>query len=161
MSSATSLAKCQGIKNNWEQYELGGRLYGTGNYSVFVDNLKKQYKEIGCGIDPLLEKCFEREQYIIHLQNEISSVTQRNEPNYLSGLTATLNEENKKFSELGCAEKINQFKIGKVQDKTKETNLFDQERIEADSKFEVKKRIFIGGSVILIALGMLLIYKSE
>jgi hypothetical protein len=161
MSSATSLARCQGLKGNWEQYEVGGRLYGTGNYSSLIDRLKNQYKESGCGTDPLLEKCFEKEQYIINLQNAISSATQRNDPNYLSGLTATLNEENKKFSELGCAGKINQFKIGKVQDKTKETNLFDQERIEADSKFEVKKRIFIGGSVILIALGMLLLYKSE
>ena len=161
MSSATSLAKCQGLKGNWEQYEVGGRLYGTGNYSNLIDKLKNQYKESGCGTDPLLEKCFEREQYIINLQNEITSVTQRNEPNYLLGLTTTLNEENKKFSDLGCAEKINQFKIGKVQDKTKETYAFDQERIEADSKFEAKKRIFIGGSVILIALGMLFIYKSE
>jgi hypothetical protein len=156
-----SLARCQVIKNSWEQYEVGGRLYGTGNYSNLIDRLKNQYKESGCGTDLLLEKCFEKEQYISNIQNAISSATQRNDANYLSNLITTLNEENKKFSELGCAEKINQFKIGKVQDKTKETNLFDQERIEADSKFEVKKRIFIGGSVILIALTLIIVLQSE
>jgi len=161
MSSATSLAKCQGLKNNWEQYEVGGRLYGTRNVSVFVDNLKKQYKEIGCGIDPLLENCFLKDEIINNLQNQISASSQRNEVNYVSGIISSLNEQKQKFSDLGCAEKINQFKIGKVQDKLKESNLFDQERIDADSKFESKKRIFIGGSVILIALGMLFLYKSE
>ena len=161
MSSATSLAKCQGLKNNWEQYEVGGRFYGTRNFSVFVDNLKKQYKEIGCGIDPLLENCFLKDEIINNLQNQISVSSQRNEVNYVSGIISSLNEQKQKFSDLGCAEKINQFKIGKVQDKLKESNLFDQERIDADSKFESKKRIFIGGSVILIALGMLFLYKSE
>jgi hypothetical protein len=55
-----SLARCQVIKNSWEQYEVGGRLYGTGNYSNLIDRLKNQYKESGCGTDLLLEKCFEK-----------------------------------------------------------------------------------------------------
>lgn len=156
-----SLASCQGIKNSWEQYEVGERLYGTGNYTSIINSLKKKYTDNGCGTDPLLEKCFEREAYISNIQNGITIASQQNEINQLSGLVQTLGEENKKFSDLGCAEKINQYKIGKVQNKTKEAYAFDQERIEAESKFEAKKRIFIGGSVVLIALGMMLLYKLE
>jgi len=157
------LADCYNTKMRWKEYDVGGRFYGLGgaNYTDLVNKWKKEYADGGCGADPLLEECKWRELYLSTIRNDISVSSQQNNIRYVQSTSKVLEAENKKFNDLGCTAKINEQKSGALQEKIKEYSGFDKERIEAESKYEARKKIFIGGSVILIGLALIVVLQSE
>jgi hypothetical protein len=156
-----NLKDCYTTKMRWKEYEVGGRNYKAGFNTNIVAKWKKEYADGGCGADPLLEECLSKEQYLSNVRNAITVAGQQNNISYVESTIRGLEEDTKKFNELGCPAKINEQKTGALQEKIKEYSAFDKERIEAESKYEERKKIFIGGSVILIALTLIIVLQSE
>jgi hypothetical protein len=154
---------CESLRNKWGMYDVGGRLYNSDgrDWGFYVDSLKKQYAEKGCGKDPLMEKCVERELVIQNLQNRISQLNQQNNTVESSAWFKVLQEETKKFSDLGCNAKIQESRNSVLGEKIDKYNELDKQRIEAESKYQAKKKIFIGASFILVAVALVLILKKE
>jgi hypothetical protein len=156
-----NLKDCYTTKMRWKEYEVGGRNYIQGKHTALVETWKKQYADGGCGADPLLEECLSKEQYLSNVRNAISVAGQQNNISYVESTSRVLQDETKKFNDLGCTAKINEQKSGALQGKIQEYSAFDKQRIEAESKYEERKKIFIGGSVILIALTLIIVLQSE
>lgn len=156
-----NLADCYTTKMRWKDYEVGGRNYREGSHTALINTWKKQYADGGCGADPLLEECKWRELYLSNVRNAITVGGQQNNILNVQLDSKILQDETKKFNDLGCSAKINEQKSGALQKKIQEYSALDKERIEAESKYEARKKIFIGGSVILIGLALIVVLQSE
>lgn len=156
-----NLIECNQQRMNFEQYDVGGKLANLGNYTEFVKVLKDKYNNSGCGKDPLMEKCLERDLYIRNLQNTITQKNQQNNIPQASAWTKVLAEETKKFNDLGCSGKIQEARGAVVEEKLSKYNALDKERIEAESKYQENKKIFIGASVLLITVALIVVIKSK
>jgi len=154
---------CETLRNKWGMYDVGGRLYNSDSrdWGFYVDSLKKQYAEKGCGKDPLMEKCVERELVIQNLQNRISQLNQQNNTLESSAWLKVLQEETKKYSDLGCNSKIQENRNIVLGEKINKYTTLDKQRIEAESKYQANKKIFIGGSFLLVALAIILVIKVK
>jgi hypothetical protein len=159
---SNKLIDCQVLKMRWEDYDVGGKFYGLGgsDFTEIVNRWKKEYADKGCGADPLLEKCSERELYIQNLQNKITEKNQQNDIGQASRWTEVLNQETKKFSDLGCNAKIQESRNIVLGEKINKYTTLDKQRIEAESKYQANKKIFIGGSFILVAVALIVILKK-
>jgi hypothetical protein len=158
-----SLKLCHQYRTEWEQYEVGGKFYNQYKEitrSGEIAKWKKKYADDGCGKDPALEKCLNREWYIQNLQNQIFIENQQNNDRG-SGWGEVLAEETKKFNDLGCNAKIQQSRNVVVEEKLDKYTTLDKQRIEAESKYQANKKIFIGVSVILVAVALVVVIKSE
>ena len=155
------LVKCQLLNNEIKDYDVGGRLADVGNYTELVKKLKSKYNDSGCGKDPLMEKCLERELYIQNLQNNIYALNQQNKTVESSAWTKVLEEETKKFSDLACNSKIQENRNIVLGEKINKYTELDKQRIEAESKYEANKKIFIGGSFLLVAIAIILVIKVK
>jgi hypothetical protein len=156
-----NLIECHKIREDWQRYDVGGSLSNLGDYTQHVKNLKDKYSSIGCGEDPLMEKCLERELYIQNLQNLISEKTQQNDTEQLSAWAQVLAKETKMFNDLGCNAKIQERKNLVLGDKLSKYTAIDKQRIEAESKYQANKKIFTGVSVVLVALVIVILAKSK
>ena len=156
-----NLISCHQARMNWEQYDIGGRLSNSGNYTELVKGLKDKYTSVGCGQDPLMEKCLERELYIRNLQNNISEKTQQNNSGEANAWIQVLAKETKAFNDLGCSAKIQQSKNTILEGKLSEYTALDKERIEAESKYEANKKIFTSVSFLLVVVALLIVAKSD
>jgi hypothetical protein len=155
------LSDCYNTKMRWKEYEVGGRNYIQGKHTALVETWKKQYADGGCGADNLLEECKWRELYMQNLQNSIFVNNQQNNIGEASAWTKVLAEETKKFNDLGCNAKIQQSRNVVVEDKLSKYTALDKQRIEAESKYQANKKIFIGVSVLLVAVALVVVIKSE
>jgi len=151
------LSNCQSTRNNWEQY-------GTNppkELEIHVQNLKKLYQDGGCGKDVLLEKCKYLEDYIQNLRDD-------NEKNaYLDGESwiiesnlKTIAEKEAELKELDCAKKLEEYKQIAVKSTIDKYTTIDEERIGAESKYQANVRIFIGASVLVLALTIILVNRK-
>jgi hypothetical protein len=158
-----NLKDCYTTKMRWKEYEVGGRFYGLGgaDYTNLVNKWKKEYADGGCGVDATLEECLSKEQYLSNVRNAISVAGQQNNISYVSAMSPVLAQKTKEFNESGCSAKINESKGIALQGKIQEYSAFDKQRIEAESKYEARKKIFIGGSVILVGLALIVVLQSE
>jgi hypothetical protein len=151
---------CQTLRNKWEMYDVGGRLYKSDSrdWTFYVNNLKKQYADKGCGKDVLMEKCLEKEAVITNIRNTaFKSDAFQNSDMKLQ----VLNQEKQKFTELGCEKKIEQNRqvaVSKTIDKYSE---LDKQRIQSDSQYQVKVRIFMGASILLIGLTTIFLFPKK
>lgn len=156
-----NLIDCHQQRMNFERYDVGGSLANSGNYTQLVKILKDKYNNSGCGKDPLMEKCLERDLYIRNLQNKITEKNQQNKIVEASAWTKAFAEETKKFNDLGCNAKIQESRNVVVEEKLSKYTTLDKQRIEAESKYQANKKIFIGVSVILVAVALVVVIKSE
>lgn len=164
MTPTQQAIRCQQTRNNWEQYEVGGSQYENTNAitrSGEINKWKKKYSDEGCGKDILMEKCLERENYINQIRETISVKTQQGNLNYTDAMSKVLFEEKNKFSKLGCEKKIEQSRQVAVADTVNKYSELDKQRIEADSKYQVKVRVFMGASIFLIGLTVMIILKRK
>ena len=153
----SSLSDCQSTRNRWEQY-------GTNppkELETYVQNIKKSYQDGGCGKDVLLEKCKWIEDYIQNLRND-------NEKNaYLDGKSwiiesnlKTIAEKEAELKKLDCAKKIEENKQLAVKSTIDKYTTIDEERIQAESKYQANVRVFIGASVLVLALTIILVNRK-
>jgi hypothetical protein len=154
---------CQSLRNKWGMYEVGGILYNSDSrdWTFYVDNLKKQYADKGCGKDALMEKCLEREAYLTNLRESINAKAQQGNFTFVEGFTKILDVEKQKFSDLGCQKKIEENRRVAVLETIDKYSELDKQRIESDNKYQVKFRIFMGASVLLIVVTTILLLSKK
>lgn len=164
MTRTQQAINCQKLRINWEQYESENfnsvNPFASKNFET-IKYLKKKYDDEKCGKDVLMEKCLERENYINGIREAISVKTQQGNLNYTDAMSKVVFEEKNKFSKLGCEKKIEQSRQVAVSDTINKYSKLDKERIESDSKYQVKVRVFIGASVFLIGLTIMIIFKRK
>lgn len=153
--------ECQAKKTRWEAYDVGGKFYNLADYTSYVDGLKKEYEDGGCGKDTAMEKCQYLEAYISNVRNSISASTQQGNLNYVSANTKVLDSLKKEFSDLNCIKKIEEKKQEVVKNVTNTFTSLDTSRITENTTYERNKRIFFGVSVLLVGLSMFLINKKK
>lgn len=151
------LHECSALRDAWEQY-------GTNppkGLETIVNKYKKQYQDGGCGKDVLMEKCFGIEKYIKNLRDSIAeSTTQGNLPFVEASYPVLVSQKNK-FSSLGCEKKVEQYKQTFIKTAVDKYTTLDEQRIEAESKYQANVRIFIGVSILVIGLTVILTANSE
>ena len=151
------LSNCQSTRDRWEQY-------GTNppkNLETYVQTIKKLYQDGGCGKDVLLEKCKYLEDYIQNLRDD-------NEKNaYLDGKSwiiesnlKTIAEKEDELKKLDCAKKLEEYKQVAVKSTIDKYTTIDEERIQAESKYQENLRIFMGASVLVLALTIILVNRK-
>ena len=153
--------QCRQKRVEWESYEVGGSRYGNADYTGLVNIYKKQYADGGCGADPLMEKCLERELYIKNLQEVIRVASQQNNLNKATSTIEVLNRVTKDFTDSGCEAKIEESRRVVVQGISDKYSAIDKQRIEAETKYESNKKIFIGGTVLLISVALIFVLKRD
>ena len=151
------LSNCQSTRDRWEKY-------GTNppkNLETYVQTIKKSYQDGGCGKDVLLEKCKYLEDYIQNLRDD-------NEKNaYLDGKSwiiesnlKTIAEKEEELKKLDCAKKLEEYKQVAVKSTIDKYSSLDEERIQAEIKYQENLRIFMGASVLVLALTIILVNRK-
>lgn len=140
---------------NCHQLKLGGRYSNSEKALAELDYVKS-----GCGKDKLMEECSYLEKYLQNTRMSIESSLKKNDVIQAEEFQKIMLNSQKKFNDLNCSKKL--LEINKaVLDKTiNKYTEFDKERIEAESKYQRNKRMFLGASVLLISLTMLILSKK-
>lgn len=102
--------------------------------------LMQQYKDLGCGKDIPLENC-------LYYQYRL-----RQNPNDKSW-QAKLDKEN-------CKKKLTEYIQDTVKGVYNTYSELDKERIESESKYQRNQKVFFGGMVFLLVVGIFLIKKK-
>ncbi len=76
-------------------------------------------------------------------------------------LKSRLEEELKKYKDLNCDAKINQFRGGVVMSIAEVYQQLDKERIQAETEYQFKQRLFFGGLVVFGALLMITMFGKK
>ena len=150
------LSECQGLRNEWE-------VHGTNPpkaLETLVQKLKNKYQDGGCGKDVLLEKCKWKEAQIQNIRNDIEEATYQNTPWRVESYSKSLAEAEEEFKRLGCVKKIEENKQVAVKSTIDKYTTIDEERIEAESKYQANVRVFIGASVLVLALTIILVNRK-
>ena len=121
---------------------------------------KKKYNDGGCGADVLMEKCLEREAYINNVRTKSAILVKQGNLNWVESDNQIIAEEKRKFTELGCEKKIEESRQMSVKSIASKYSDLDKQRIEAESKYQIKVRIFMGASILLIGLTTLILNKK-
>ena len=158
---------CENIRIRWERYDVGGRLYdtipprGKEEFINLVNRYKKEYADKGCGKDISMEKCLYQEKVIVNMLEKMTSQSQIGNLDYNQAMYPLIAEEKKKFEDLGCIKKIEQNRQEVVAKKINVYGGLDKERIEAFSKYQVKFRVFMGASILLTALTIIILKTKK
>jgi|688.fasta_scaffold04758_40 hypothetical protein len=150
------LSECQSSRNEWERH-------GTNppkELQIYVQNIKKKYQDAGCGKDVLLEKCKWQEAYIQNIRNSIEEFTYQNNPSRVQASSKSLAEAEAELKKLDCAKKIEENKQVAVKSTINKYSALDEERIQAEIKYQTNVRIFIGASVLVLALTIILVNRK-
>lgn len=118
-----------------------------------IDQIRKLF--------PYSDNCFDMQKTIDKLINEKSYYALKMNSGELLVLDKRLGELNSYFNKITCEMIIGNKKLEQVSDIAKEFGEIDKIRIEAESKNEVKKRIYIGIAIILAGAGIILITNKK
>ena len=110
---------------------------------------------------PYSDDCVEVQKTIDKVINEKSFYALRLDSNELSVLDARLSELNNFFAKKNCQIVIGDKKLEQVNQIANKYKDVDKIRIEAESKSEVKKRIYIGIGILLVATSIILISNKK
>jgi hypothetical protein len=110
---------------------------------------------------PYSDDCVEMQKTIDKIINEKSFYALRLDSNELSVLDARLSEINNFFAKKNCQIVVGDKKLEQVNEIANKYKEIDKIRIEAESKSEVKKRIYIGIGILLVATSIILISNKK
>jgi hypothetical protein len=110
---------------------------------------------------PYSDDCVEMQKTIDKIINEKSFYALRLDSNELSVLDARLSEINNFFAKKNCQIVVGDKKLEQVNEIANKYKDVDKIRIEAESKSEVKKRIYIGIGILLVATSIILISNKK
>jgi hypothetical protein len=161
MQTDTELVNCNTRKNQYQSYDVGGKYSTMGDYSSYVAKLKKDYINAGCGQDVAMEKCFSDQQYIDTLSQSIKRFSQMGNLDYVESNTPILLQKTKEFNASNCNNLIAKRKQIFLDSEINKYQSLDSQRINAESKFQANKKFFIGASVLLIGVTLILVIKSK
>ena len=122
---------------------------------------KKFYDESPCGKDPLKDKCFGLQYKITSHQNSIRYFLVTRDKAQADKMQKELDKFVSDFKSSNCESKISQTRGEYVMSVSDTFKKMDKERIEAESKYQQKQRIFFGSIVFLGALLLVTMFSKN
>jgi hypothetical protein len=122
---------------------------------------KKQYDALDCSKNTERSKCFDLQTSIETTNNSKLYALKTGDVQQAQVLQNQLDAYKKEFNTLKCDKVLYKNELSTVDILVNQYNQMDTTRIEADSKFLVKKRIFYGVLVLLTGLTMIIILGKK
>jgi hypothetical protein len=116
------------------------------------DFLKAKYEASECGKDPDRDKCLSYQSQMGSLRSTISYFLAIRDVKQAKILESKLDELMIKYKDLNCDAKISQYRGGVVMSISDVFQQMDKERIEEETKYKFRQKLFFGGIVIFGAL---------
>lgn len=110
---------------------------------------------------PYSEDCSQLKKTIDKLINEKSYYALKLNKSEIKNLDQRLKELNDYFNKINCEIVLGNKKLEQVSQVSEKYGEIDKIRIEAESKSEVKKRIFIGIGILLTSVAIILITNKK
>jgi hypothetical protein len=110
---------------------------------------------------PYSDDCVEMQKTIDKIINEKSFYALQLDSKEMSVLDSRLVELNSFFAKKNCQIVVGDKKLEQVNEIANKYKDVDKIRIEAESKSEVKKRIYIGVGIVLVATSIILISNKK
>jgi hypothetical protein len=124
-------------------------------------NAKKKYDASPCGKDPERDACIALQADISNMRSTISYFYAKRDNETAQQRTAQLDTLLKKFDDSKCGAKIGDFRADAIKSITDVYGGMDKQRIEEDSKYQAKQRIFFGALVVLGAVLMVTMFGKK
>jgi hypothetical protein len=158
---------CESDKRNL-QLKKGTLDYYTKNISKIIptqlkilqldyETSKKKFDNSPCGKDPETDACIALQAKITSTQSIITYYRKINNSKQANLLTKSLEEYTNKFNDSKCAEKVNDYRTGTVLSIAENFKALDKLRIEEESKYQLKQKIFFGA---VFFMGVVLIITT-
>jgi hypothetical protein len=125
------------------------------------DFSKSKYDASGCGKNSDRDKCLDYQSQIANLRSTISYSLVTRDVKHAKTNQLRLEEITKKYKDLNCDAKISEFRGDVVMSIADVYQQIDKERIEAESKYRFKQRLFFGGIVFFGALLMVTMFDKK
>jgi hypothetical protein len=121
------------------------------------ETAKKKYDASPCGKDPERDACISLQSQITSMRSTISYFYSIRDNETAQQRTAELDKLLKKFDDSKCGSKIGEFRADAIKSITDIYGGMDKQRIEEDSKYQAKQRIFFGalvffGAVLIVTM---------
>lgn len=113
---------------------------------------KKKYDASPCGKNPETENCIALQARIVSLRSSITYFLNTKDFQGAENLKKQLDSLNKEFEDSKCGDKVSAFRADVIDKITDAYSEMDKKRIEEESKYRAKQRIFYGGLVVLGAV---------
>jgi hypothetical protein len=150
---------CSKKRKLWELYDVGGKYYNS-DYNFYVSTLKKDYANNKCGSNVLLEDCVYLEEKILNITNEISASIKYGKLDNESK-NAELQNLKSDFKNKNCVKEIEKYMQSELGEVIGVYSGLDKERITQNTDYEKNKRIFIGASILILGVTIILINKKK
>lgn len=151
---------CSKKRKLWELYDVGGKYYNS-DYNFYVSSLKKDYANNKCGSNVLLEDCVYLEEKITNTLNEISALMKYQKLEQIEGKKSELEILKNNFKNKGCVKEIEKYMQSEMGQVIDVYSGLDKERITENTTYEKNKRIFIGASILILGVTIVLINKKK
>lgn len=126
------------------------------------DTSKKKFDNSPCGkSNPETDACIALDNQITSMQSSLTYFQKVKDFNGAETISNQLNDLMKKFDDSKCGDKLSVFKAKGVASVSNEFNEMDKARIEADSKYQAKQKIFFGAIVLLGAVIMITMFGKN
>ena len=129
---------------------------------IDYDTSKKKFDDSPCGkSNPETDACIELDARITSLQSSMTYFQKVKDFKGAETISNQLNDLRKKFDDGKCGDKLSVFRAKGVASVSDEFNQIDKARIEADSKYQAKEKIFFGAIVLFGAVIMLTMFGKN
>jgi hypothetical protein len=125
------------------------------------DASKKKYDESPCGEDPETDACIALQGRITSMQSSIQYHRSTGDNKHADSLTKSLQTIVKEFDNKKCGEKVGGFRAGVVRSISETFQALDKARIEEESKYQAKQKIFFGAIVLVGAVLMITMFGKR
>ena len=116
------------------------------------ETAKKKYDASPCGKDPERDACIALQSGMTTTRASIAYANATRDYESANQRTASLEKSMKIFEDKKCGAKIGEFRADAIKSITDVYGGMDKQRIEEDSKYQAKQRIFFGALVVLGAV---------
>lgn len=122
---------------------------------------KKKYDASDCGKDPERDKCIALQQRIESLKSTVTYFYSVRDNESAIRTTADIEALKKEFEDSKCGTKMGEFRAEAVKSILGVYSGMDKKRIEEQSKYQAKQRIFFGALVVLGAVLMVTMFGKK
>jgi hypothetical protein len=125
------------------------------------DASKKKYDESPCGKDPETDACIALQARITSMQGTIQYFRSKGDIKNADFRTKQLQTIVKEFDDKKCGEKVGGFRAGVVRSISETFQALDKARIEEESKYQAKQKIFFGAIVLVGAVLIITMFGKK
>lgn len=125
------------------------------------DASKKKYDESPCGKDPETDACIALQAQITSMQSTIQYFRSVRDDETANLRTKKLEDMVKKFNDSKCGGKVGAYRAGVVRSISESFQALDKTRIEEQSKYQAKQKIFFGAIVLVGAVLIITMFGKK